>query len=330
MRNVLVTGAAGLYGRQMVMRLAAIPGLSVIGVDDMSRRFLVDPDDLFRNVDGNFELRRIRYQDITPELIDGESIDTVIHFAASISIPESMESPLKEKEYQENNACGTLGLLQAMNASQMRPFFIHASSPEVYGNPQYTPMDEDHPLKPESIYAESKVAIEMMIHAYQDWHHYPAAIVRNFNTYGPNQNLWKDAAVVTRFIYNALNGIPIEIHGDGRQTRDFQFVGDATGAYELIATAGPALSGQIFNIGTGVQTSIAELAELVRDVTNSKSEIVYRPGRPADLLALQADTSRIRNKTGWSPQYDLRRGLEETIPWYDNAIATGAIAGAAR
>ena len=188
------------------------------------------------------------------------------------------------------------------------PLFVYASSPEVYGAPVRVPMDEWHPLQPRSVYAASKVAGEMHCLAIHRWWGHPVVVIRNFNTFGPHQNLVGYPAVIPAFIVRALRGEPLRVEGGGTQTRDFMYIDDAVDAYARVLAAGPRLAGSVFNIGTGRETSIRDLAGLVVRATGSKSAVEVMPGRPSDLPALCADTSRIERELGWRAETPLAAG----------------------
>ncbi len=313
--NILVTGAAGLYGVHLVDQLVRRKDVSkVIGVDDFSRNFLEkDPFLKSDEFSKKFKLVKKKFYDITVEELDEMKLSTVIHLAAFISIPESME---RQDDYFNNNEYGTFRLMQTLTKSKDWPMIIYASSPEVYGNPIYTPMDINHPMLPRSVYAVTKLAAEKHCRAMYEWYKYPVVIIRNFNTFGENQDVWGNAAVISNFIVKALKNEPILIHDSGEQTRDFQYVKDAVSAYTLVATRGNGLAGDVFNIGTCTQTSIKELAEIIKRLADSKSEIKFEKGRSADLMSLEADYSEINKKVGWAPKFDLEEGLKRTIEWY--------------
>lgn len=200
------------------------------------------------------------------------------------------------------------------------PLIVYASSPEVYGNPIYTPMDINHPMLPRSIYAVTKLAAEKHCKAMHEWYKYPVVIIRNFNTFGENQDISNHAGVISKFILNALTQRPLTIHDSGEQTRDFQYVKDAVRAYSLVITPDKRFSGEVFNIGTNSQTSIKQLAELIKELTGSPSPISNQPGRSADLMSLEADYSLIHQKTGWEPRFSLEDGLKRTIHWYKKLL----------
>ncbi len=317
--RVLVTGAAGLYGVHLVDDLVRRPDVThVFGIDDFSRwYFQEDPFIKSKEFDQKFTLSRKKFYDLTVEELDEINLDAIVHLAAHISIPESME---RADDYFKNNEWGTFRLMQTLVRTAKWPLIIYASSPEVYGNPIYTPMDIDHPMLPRSIYAVTKLAAEKHCKAMHEWYKYPVIVIRNFNTFGENQDISGNAGVVSAYIIRALKNETLVIHDTGEQTRDFQYVKDAVRAYSLVITKDKRFSGNVFNIGTNSQTSIKKLAETIKKLTGSKSEIVFNPGRAADLMSLEADYTIINQLTGWKPEYSLEEGLKRTIAWYKEFI----------
>lgn len=317
--RVLITGAAGMYGVHLVDELVHRRDVSqVIGVDDFSRPyFQKDPFIRSDRFDKKFTLIRKKFYDLTVEELDEMNLDVIVHLAAHISIPESME---QADAYFKNNEWGTFRLMQVLARTKAWPMMIYASSPEVYGNPIYTPMDVNHPMLPRSIYAVTKLAAEKHCKAMYEWYKYPVIVIRNFNTFGENQDISVNAGVTSLFIIKALKGEPLVIQDSGEQTRDFQYIKDAVRAYSLCITKDKRFSGGVFNIGTNKQTSINELAHMIQKLTGSKSKIVNQPGRSADLMSLEADYSLINQKTGWAPQHSMEDGLQRTIAWYRQFI----------
>ena len=317
--RVLVTGAAGLYGVHLVDDLVRRPDIKhVFGVDDFSRwYFQSDPFIKAKGFDQKFTLIKKKFYELTVEELDEMNLDSVVHLAAHISIPESME---RADDYFKNNEWGTFRLMQTLIRTVNWHLIIYASSPEVYGNPIYTPMDIHHPMLPRSIYAVTKLAAEKHCKAMHEWYKFPVVIIRNFNTFGENQDISGNAGVVSAYIIKALKNETMVVHDSGAQTRDFQYVKDAVRAYSLVITKDKLFAGEVFNIGTNSQTSIKNLAETIKRLTQSKSEIVFERGRAADLMSLEADYTLINQKTGWKPEYSLEEGLKRTIAWYKEFI----------
>lgn len=317
--RILVTGAAGLYGVHLVDALVRRESTTrVIGVDDFSRVFF--EDDVFipsPELAQKFVLIKGKFQELSVEDLDACDLDVVVHLAAGVSIPESMHRP---EAYFLNNEYGTFRLIHTLLKTKRRPLFIYASSPEVYGQAKYVPMDVNHPMDPRSIYAVTKLAAEKHCKAVHDWYGYPIIVVRNFNTFGENQNVEDYSPVIPAFTKSALLGEPLQVEGTGLQTRDFMYVKDAVRAYVVIIERWRELVGGIFNIGTGKQTTILDLARLIVRLSGSSSRIVFAGSRAVDLFSLEADISETTRLTGWAPGYTLEAGLTRTIDWYRRVV----------
>ena len=312
--RALITGAAGMYGFNLTRRLLqGDPNASVVAVDDFSRAF-PGGEPLTPEVEAGkaIEIVHRDYADLTTDELNGWAPDVIVHLAARISVPESMDRP---HAYFANNEAGTFRFAHAIAEMRRPPLLIYASSPEVYGPPVRMPMDEDHPLRPITVYAVTKAACEMHCLALNRWWGHPVVVIRNFNTFGPHQNIQGYPAVTVAFAQRALRGEPLPLENGGRQTRDFMFIDDAVDAYARVIAKGATLSGSVFNIGTGRETSIREVAQTVLAVTGSTSEIVETQGRRTDLPALRADASRIRRATGWAPVTRFHEGMRRTVDW---------------
>ncbi len=314
--RILVTGAAGLYGMHLVNLLSANEKVEkIVGVDNFSRKFFEKP--FTKDKPAKFEMLDQDFAKITKEFIDKNEFDAVVHLAAFVSIPESIDFPQK---YFENNERGTFDLAQTLLKTKCQPALVYASSPEVYGDPQRVPMSEDHPLEPKSTYSVTKLAAEKHCMSLWEWYKYPAVAIRNFNTYGENQNVWGYSAVIPAFIDAALKNNPLKIEGDGTQTRDFLYVKDAVKAYWSVIENINKAKGEIFNIGTGKQTKIIELAQRIMKITKSSSELNHIEPRKGDLPALCADVKKIKSVLGWEPKFSMDNGLTRTIQWYKKFV----------
>ncbi len=312
--RVLITGAAGMYGITLTRRLLADdPRAEVIGVDDFSRAY-PGPDPLTVEAarSDRVTVERGDFAALSTARLEAMAPDAVVHYAARISVPESMDDPAG---YFAVNEQGTFRLAHAIAGMRRPPLLVYASSPEVYGAPVRVPMDEEHLLQPRSVYAASKVAGEMHCLAVHRWWGHPVVVIRNFNTFGPHQNLVGYPAVIPAFIVRALRDEPLRVEGGGAQTRDFMYIDDAVDAYVRVLAAGPRLAGSVFNIGTGQQTSIRDVADLVVRVTGSKSSVEVIPGRRSDLPALCADTGRIERELGWRAETPLADGIARMAAW---------------
>ncbi|MCS4538600.1 MAG: GDP-mannose 4,6-dehydratase [Thaumarchaeota archaeon] len=323
--RVLVTGAAGFYGSNFVNVLLGDDKVeSIVGLDSYmhAEDFPIDPFNIIEDKNAfakKFTLLKQDYRNLTAKTIDNLNVDAIVHYAALVSIPESMDKPL---EYFDVNEYGVFKLTQELLKSKTQPFLVFASSPEVYGDPVYVPMDVNHSTRPKSTYAVTKLAGESHIKVMYLWYKYPICVIRNFNTYGENQSSTYRGypAVVPAFITRALLNEPIVVHNDGKQTRDLTYVKDAVRAYAEAIHRKNSVNGMTLNIGTGIDTSIKELAEKIKKLTNSKSKIIFEKGRPADLPRLVADIKLTTEVLGWAPKFTLEQGLETAIAWYRKVL----------
>ena len=193
------------------------------------------------------------------------------------------------------------------------------SSSEVYGTARYTPMDEEHPLDPRSPYAATKAGADRLAYSYFVTYDLPIVIVRPFNNYGPRQHPEK---VVPRFVLQALTGSQLTVHGDGHASRDWLYVDDDAEALEaLIEAPLERVAGEVVNVATGVDISVAEIARLVVDaVGNPEATIGQVAERPGQVDRHIGSTEKLTSLTGWRAQTSFAEGLERTVAWYrDNA-----------
>jgi nucleoside-diphosphate-sugar epimerase len=235
----------------------------------------------------------------------------ISHQAAIASVTRSILEPVASVEA---NITGTTNLFDIAAENRCRRI-VFASSCAVYGNGPESPKQEGQPLDPRSPYAVTKAAKEMLARAFCDLHTIEIVGLRYFNVYGRRQNPASDyAAVIPAFITRALRNEPLFVEGDGLQTRDFVYVDDVVQA-NLRGLAGRNLSG-CFNVGTGTNISILELARLVISTAGSTSAVVHGPSRAGDVRDSRADIGRACKELGYAPGYALTRGLAETIAWY--------------
>jgi len=234
----------------------------------------------------------------------------IIHLAAMVNVVEVRRRPDRAMRV---NVLGTLNLLEAarrLDASR----FVFSSSVAVYGEPQYLPIDENHPLNPKNLYGSSKLMGEMLVKQYYSDYSIPYAILRYFNVYGPRMRPGPYAGVVLRFIEALLGGSPPTIYGDGEQTRDFVYVGDVARANLLALRAGRVGS---FNIGSGRSVSVNQLLETLCRLLNRGCPRPRRlPARPGDIRHSRASVEKARRELGWFPTTYLEKGLALTVDYY--------------
>ncbi|MGH2652928.1 MAG: UDP-glucuronic acid decarboxylase family protein [Actinomycetota bacterium] len=305
MPRAVVTGGAGFLGSHLCERLLA-EGWEVVCLDS-----LLTGD--ASNLSGCLEDPRFRFEryDVTNYLqVDGP-LDWVLHLASPASPRDYLEYPIHTLKVGALGALRSLGLAKAKSAG-----FLLASTSEVYGDPQVHPQPESYwgnvnPVGVRGVYDEAKRFAEAMAMAYRRVHGVPAKIARIFNTYGPRLRQ-DDGRAVPTFISQALRGEPLTVHGDGSQTRSLCYVDDmAEGLVRLLLSD----SARPTNLGNPEEVKILEVAELVRDLAGSSSDIVF-VDRPEDDPEVRCpDIARARTELGWEPQVPLRAGLERTIAW---------------
>jgi len=236
----------------------------------------------------------------------------IVNAAAESHVEKSIEDGASE--FVTTNVEGTQILLDAIRRAPVERFVLISSS-EVYGTAETAPMDERHPLEPRSPYAATKAGGDRLAYSYYVTYGLPIVIVRPFNNYGPRQHPEK---VVPRFITQALSGSPLTIHGDGHASRDWLYVDDHAEAIEaLIDAPVDAIAGEVVNVATGVDISVAEIADLVLEaVGETSSEKVYVPERPGQVDRHIGSTEKMAALTGWRAQTAFADGLERTVAWY--------------
>jgi len=308
--RILVTGGAGFIGSHVVDAYVAA-GHHVAIVDSLvsGRRENLNPHAGFYEID-------IRDAELLDEVFTRETPDVVNHHAAQIDVGRSVREPRYDADV---NILGTLTLLECARAQQARTgapvHIIGISSAAVYGPPEALPVSEQHPLRPLSPYGASKVALELYLNVYRATHGLRTTILRYANVYGPRQDPHGEAGVVAIFVGRMLDGTAPVIHGTGEQTRDFIYVGDCARANLLAAEASDAGPGP-YNISTGEETSVAQLAALVQELSGYAGEIEHGPERLGDIFRNVSDSSRAREAFGWAREVDLREGLARTIAYF--------------
>jgi UDP-glucose 4-epimerase len=308
--NVLVTGGAGFIGSEVVRQLAAA-GAHISVVDNLTNGKRTNLAGLPANL-VQLHVADIRDQDTLERLLADVAI--VFHLAC-LGVRHSIHSPL---ENHEINAYGTLETLLAARACGVQRF-VHVSSSEVYGTALHTPMTEDHPTFPMTVYGAAKLAGECYARAFHRTYGFPTVIVRPFNTYGPRCHHEGDSGeVIPKFLLRCLAGRPLIVFGDGRQTRDFTYVSD-TARGIIAAGLCDAAIGQTLNLGSGCETSVNELASETMRAAGASGTVVERDApRPGDVARLCADTQRARVLLGFQPEVGLRTGLAYLLAWYQS------------
>ncbi len=308
-RKILVTGGAGFLGSYLVERLSA--GNEVTVFDDLSTGSL-------RNLERcQEEVRLHRDSILHPKALAKalEGQDLVYHFAAKTSVPESVDKP---DEYWRTNVEGTLNVLKAaVDAGVRRAVFV--SSAAVYGNVEANPKVETMRPAPASPYATTKMVGEFACEEIGQLKGLETVVLRVFNAYGPRQDPTSSyAGVVARFSAAVAAGKPIEIHGDGEQTRDFLFAEDVAAGFDLAGEK--PVAGQVFNLGSGSATSVVDVARHLSEITESPIRAVRKEHRAGDVRHSRADIEKAIEKLGFAPKTSLREGLERTLGYYRSTM----------
>jgi len=306
--TALVTGVGGFIGSTLAESLVE-SGENVIGVDsflDYYPRAFKERNLEVLSSSPRFELREASLQEIElPRLLDG--CDRVFHLAAQAGVRASWGAEFGI--YTDNNILATQRLLEAAVGTRLSSF-VFASSSSVYGDAAPLPMVEDVALHPVSPYGVSKLAAEKLCELYFVNHRVPTVSLRYFTVYGPRQ---RPDMAFHRLLKCALDGTRFRLFGDGRQTRDFTFIGDAVAA--TIAASERGRGGAVYNIGGGSRVSMLEVIATVREVTGRELEVEMEPMQKGDMRDTYADTSAARRDFGYEPRTSLREGLQREWDW---------------
>jgi dTDP-glucose 4,6-dehydratase len=287
MARVLVTGGAGFIPSNLIRHLLEHTAHEVVSLDALTYAGNVENlAEVMSHPRLSFVHGDIRDADLVRELVAGVDV----------------------------NVEGTQILLDAIRETPVERFLLISSS-EVYGTAESDPMDERHPLEPRSPYAATKAGGDRLAYSYWVTYGLPVVIVRPFNNYGPRQHPEK---VVPRFVTQALQGLPLTIHGDGHASRDWLHVDDTATAIEaLIEAPLEGLAGEVVNVATGRDISVSEIADLVlAAVGNPAATMVHVEERPGQVDRHIGSTARMAQLTGWRASIPFEEGLERTVAWY--------------
>ena len=312
-KNILVTGADGFIGshltEMLVQKGAKVKALSYYNsfnywgwLEDLD--CLDDVEVLTGDVRDPHYCKRII-----------KDVDIIFHLAALIAIPYSYVAP---DSYVDTNIKGTLNICQAAKENGCERV-IHTSTSEVYGTAQYVPIDEKHPLQPQSPYSASKIGADQMAMSFYLSFGLPVTIARPFNTYGPRQSA---RAVIPTIITQIANGKKQIKLGDLTPTRDLSYVEDICRGFIALAECEKAI-GKTVNIGSNFEISIGDVFDNIKEIMNSDVEVItdntrLRPEK-SEVFRLWCDNTKIRELTGFEPKYSIKEGLKKTIAWFTDS-----------
>ncbi|MBT8442429.1 MAG: SDR family oxidoreductase [Gammaproteobacteria bacterium] len=305
-KKVLVTGGAGFIGSFLCEALLA-RGDDVLCLDNF---FTGTKDNIAHLVnDQYFELMR---HDVTfPVYVE---VDEIYNLACPASPVHYQNDPVQTTKTSVHGAINMLGLAKRTGAK-----ILQASTSEVYGDPEVHPQREDYvghvnPIGPRSCYDEGKRCAETLFFDYRRQHKMPIKVARIFNTFGPRMHV-NDGRVVSNFINQALAGVDITIYGDGSQTRSFCYVDDLVRGLLALMDTGNDFTGPV-NLGNTGEMTIKEMAELVIEMTESSSKLVFKPLPEDDPMQRQPDISLAKRELGWQPEVSVEEGLQKTIDYF--------------
>ena len=308
---MLVTGGAGFISSNFIRHLLAATPYEVVSLDALTYAGNVENlTEVMSHERLSFVHGDIRDADLVRQVVS--EVDVIVNAAAESHVEKSIVDGASE--FVTTNVEGTQILLDAIRETPVERFILISSS-EVYGTALYAPMDEEHPLNPRSPYAATKAGADRLAYAYFVTYDLPIVIVRPFNNYGPRQHPEK---VIPRFITQALSDEPLTIHGDGQASRDWLYVDDDAEAIEAIIEADlSAVAGEVINVATGVDISVAEIADLVLAVLGKPSSLKVRvPERPGQVHRHVGSSEKAQALIGWRARTSFEAGLARTVGWY--------------
>lgn len=302
MKTVLVTGGAGFIGSHLVDAYIE-RGWSVIVIDNLSTGDL-------RNVNSRAVLHALDIRDAAP-IIASTKPDLVSHHAAQVDVRKSVADPAEDAEI---NIVSSIRLLQACVENGVKRFVFASSGGAIYGEPLFAPQNEDHPQRPMSPYGCAKLAVEHYMHYYAVVHGLSTVAMRYANVYGPRQSTKGEAGVVAIFADRMLRGQPVTINGNGKQTRDFVYVGDVVAA-NMAVSERAGLTGA-FNVGTAMETSINELYDAMSLINGTNVPALRGPAKAGEQMRSVLDGRKLRSAATIPHPRPISDGLKMTMDFF--------------
>ncbi|HAP35693.1 MAG TPA: UDP-glucose 4-epimerase [Bacteroidetes bacterium] len=301
--NVLVTGGAGFIGSNVVDAFIN-EGHNVIILDNFSS----GKDE---NVNPKAKVYRMDIQDSAVEnIFRDENIEVMCHFAAQMDVRKSVADPKFDASV---NVLGFLNLMESGRKHGLKKVTFSSTGGAIYGEQDYFPADEQHPMRPLSPYGITKLTTEKYLFFYKEIYGIDHVILRYANIYGPRQNPHGDAGVVAIFTLKMLKGEQPIINGDGKQTRDYVFVGDVVKANVLALNY---KGSNIFNIGTGIETDVNQLFHHIKKLTGSNAEEKHIPAKAGEQMRSVITSKKINEELGWKPTVTVEEGLKRTVEFF--------------
>jgi UDP-glucose 4-epimerase len=306
--RILVTGGAGFIGSHTVDALVAVQSHDIAVIDDLSsgRREQLDKSVRFYHAD-------IRNSDEVNMIVGRECPEVLVHLAAQMDVRKSVAQPAFDAEV---NIGGLLNLMEAGRTRGLRRVVFASTGGAIYGEQESFPCNEDHPQHPVSPYGVAKLASEAYLFFYHAQYGIDYVALRYGNVYGPRQDPHGEAGVVAIFCGHMCAGKPCAIYGDGEQTRDYIYVGDVARAN--LAAVNTRFCGA-FNIGTGVETSVKQLFNLLAGVAETSVQPVYAPPRPGEQRRSVISPAKAAERLAWKPETPLQEGLRRTFEFFKRA-----------
>ena len=305
--KVLVTGGAGFIGSHVV-DLYIQAGYDVVIVDDLStgRPSNLNPAARFYQVD-------VRSPELAQVFL-AERPDFINHHAAQMDVRRSVADPLFDASV---NVLGSINLLENARQYGVKHIVYISTGGAVYGEPEYLPCDESHPINPICPYGASKHTVEHYLYMYKEIYGQEYTVIRYPNVYGPRQDPNGEAGVVAIFTRQMLRGEQLTINGDGGQERDFVYVGDCARA-NLLALTVPHESG-IYNLGSGKGTNINEIYSTLKEITRYPGQVLHGPAKLGETRKIYLDAHKAGQVLGWEPTVGLSAGLKLTVEYFQTA-----------
>jgi CDP-paratose 2-epimerase len=332
-RSVLIFGGAGFVGSNLAYRILKTTDAKVHIFDNLSRRGVHHNLKWLQAVPGNSDRLRVTIGDVRDAAMVQRAVQgatEIYHFAAQVAVTTSIADPVFDFEV---NVRGTLNVLEAARKGGRRPFLLFTSTNKVYGSMSSRPLvaaerryrsvaeagiSESQPLDLRSPYGCSKGAADQYVRDYARTFDFPTVVFRMSCIAGPRQFGNEDQGWIAHFLYSTLEDRPVTIYGDGRQVRDVLYVEDLVRAFEAVRSRMEKTSGEVYNIGGGIEnsTSILEILELIEKVTGKKLRFATESARAGDQLFYVTDFEKLRRDTAWQPRVNVRQTLENMYDWW--------------